>query len=203
MISSYIKLAWRVLVKKKFFSFITLFGISITLMVLMLFISFWETQTGSNPPISEKDVEIIQNLIEEVKPHQIFAAGDLADPHGTHKVCLDAIFQAVDNVKDEDYMNDCWLWLYRGAWHEWDIHEIEMAVPISPDELYRKRQAIFFHQSQKDNVVFQGNDKREFWQRAEDRNRATANAYNELGLPEYEAIEAFRRYHFQDEQKLK
>ncbi|BDD05860.1 glucosamine-6-phosphate deaminase [Aureibacter tunicatorum] len=159
---------------------------------------FYETGKVKKAPIGPKDIEIIENLIKEVKPHQIFAAGDLADPHGTHKVCLDAIFAALENLKHEEYMKDCWVWLYRGAWHEWDTHEIEMAVPISPDELYRKRQAIFFHQSQKDNVVFQGNDKREFWQRAEERNRTTAKSFNDLGLAEYEAIEAFRRYHFLD-----
>ncbi|BDD12828.1 putative glucosamine-6-phosphate deaminase-like protein (plasmid) [Fulvitalea axinellae] len=157
---------------------------------------FYETGRVKKDPIGPADVKIVADLIKEVKPHQIYCAGDLADPHGTHKVCLDAIFEAIEQIKSEEFMNDCWVWLYRGAWHEWDIHEIEMAVPISPDELYKKRQAIFFHQSQKDGVVFQGEDDREFWQRAEERNRNTAKAYNELGLPEYEAIEAFRRYHF-------
>jgi glucosamine-6-phosphate deaminase len=138
----------------------------------------------------------VTELIDEVKPHQMFAAGDLADPHGTHKVCLDAIFASIEELKNNDYMKKCYVWLYRGAWLEWDVHEIEMAVPISPDELDKKRKAIFFHQSQKDGVLFQGEDHREFWQRSEERNRNTAKVYDKLGLPEYEAIEAFRRYRF-------
>jgi glucosamine-6-phosphate deaminase len=157
---------------------------------------FYETGTVKKNPIGEADIKIVEELIRKIKPHQIYAAGDLADPHGTHKVCLDAIFEAVRNLKDEDFMKDCWVWLYRGAWHEWDIEEIEMAVPISPEELVRKRKAIFKHQSQKDSVMFQGTDKREFWERAEDRNRNTAELYNRLGLAEYEAMEAFVRWHF-------
>jgi glucosamine-6-phosphate deaminase len=109
---------------------------------------------------------------------------------------LSAIFQAVERLKQKDYMKDCYLWLYRGAWQEWDIDQIEMAVPLSPEELMRKRRAVFKHQSQKDSAVFPGNDKREFWVRAEDRNHATAQGYNELGLAEYEAMEAFVRYKF-------
>jgi len=146
--------------------------------------------------MGKADVKIVADLIKEVKPHQIFAAGDLSDPHGTHRVCLDAIFQAIDVLKKEAWMKDCWVWLYRGAWHEWEIHNIEMAVPISPDELMRKRNAIFKHQSQKDGAMFLGGDNREFWQRAEDRNRGTANLYNDLGMAEYEAVEAFVRYEF-------
>lgn len=157
---------------------------------------FYETGKVEKKPLGNADIRIIKELIEEVKPHQIYAAGDLADPHGTHEVCLRAIFGAVDQLKKEAFMKDCWVWLYRGAWHEYPIDEIEMAVPISPEELLKKRIAIWRHQSQKDGVVFQGSDDREFWQRAEDRNRETANAYDELGLSEYEAIEAFRRYHF-------
>lgn len=157
---------------------------------------FYETGKSKKNPIGEADIQIIQDLITEIKPHQIYAAGDLADPHGTHKVCLDAIFAAVDRLKQEDYMKDCWVWLYRGAWHEWPIDEIEMAVPLSPDEVMKKRKAIFFHQSQKDGVMFQGEDSREFWQRAEARNGETAALYNQLGLTEYEAIEAFVRYHY-------
>ncbi len=157
---------------------------------------FYETGKPKKNPIGEKDVEIVQHLIAEIVPHQIYAAGDLADPHGTHKVCLDAIFQAIENLKSEPYMKNCWMWLYRGAWHEWDINEIEMAVPLSPDEVAKKRKAIFFHQSQKDGVMFQGTDLREFWQRAEARNRNTAALYNQLGMTEYEAIEAFVRYIF-------
>ncbi|MEM6843941.1 MAG: glucosamine-6-phosphate deaminase [Bacteroidota bacterium] len=157
---------------------------------------FYETGRSKKNPLRPEDIQLIEDLIQEVKPHQIYAAGDLADPHGTHKVCLDAIFQAVDNLKDQPFMQDCWVWLYRGAWHEWPIHEIEMAVPLSPQEVEKKRQAIFFHQSQKDGVMFQGEDSREFWQRAEDRNQATATLYNQLGLTEYEAMEAFVRHHF-------
>jgi glucosamine-6-phosphate deaminase len=157
---------------------------------------FYETGTVKKKPLGEEDIEIIVDLITKIKPHQIYAAGDLSDPHGTHRVCLAAIFQAVERLKHEPWMKDCYVWLYRGAWQEWDIDQIEMAVPLSPDELMRKRRAIFKHQSQKDSALFPGNDKREFWVRAEDRNHATAEAYNQLGLAEYEAIEAFVRYKF-------
>ena len=157
---------------------------------------FYETGRVKKKPLSKKDVKLIKDIISTVKPHQIYAAGDLADPHGTHRVCLYAIFTSLDDLKSEKYMNDCWVWLYRGAWHEWPIEEIEMAVPLSPQEVERTRNAIFFHQSQKDGIMFQGDDKREFWQRAEDRNKATATTYNQLGLTEYEAMEAFVRYHF-------
>jgi len=157
---------------------------------------FYETGQVKKKPLSEADIEVVANLLQEVKPHQIFAAGDLRDPHGTHKVCLDAIFGALEHLKEEAWLKDCYVWLYRGAWQEWDVEDIEMAVPISPEELMRKRQAIFKHQSQKDSPVFPGNDKREFWQRAEDRNRTTAALYDQLGLTEYEAIEAFVRHRF-------
>ena len=155
---------------------------------------FYETGSARKKPLSEADIRIIVDLLEEVKPHQVFAAGDLADPHGTHRVCLDAIFAAFQQLKDQPWMEDCWLWMYRGAWHEWAVHEIEMAVPISPQQLRKKRQAIFMHQSQKDRPPFPGDDKREFWQRAEDRNRETAVMYRSLGLAEYEAMEAFVRW---------
>ncbi|MDD7915770.1 glucosamine-6-phosphate deaminase [Polaribacter ponticola] len=164
--------------------------------VHFLNLPFYETGTIKKGKLSETDVNILIELIEEIKPHQIYAAGDLADPHGTHKVCLDAIFKALDQIKNKDYMKDCWVWLYRGAWHEWDSHEIEMAVPLSPDQVLRKRHAIFYHQSQKDGVMFQGGDSREFWVRVEDRNRLTAKKYNDFGLADYAAIEAFKRYHF-------
>ncbi|MDP5170709.1 MAG: glucosamine-6-phosphate deaminase [Bacteroidia bacterium] len=157
---------------------------------------FYETGRVKKKPLSKEDIQIVADLIEKIKPHQIYAAGDLSDPHGTHRVCLDAIYQAIDLLKHQEWMEDCWVWLYRGAWQEWSVDEIEMAVPISPLELKRKRMAIFKHQSQKDSALFPGNDPREFWQRAEDRNRGTAKSYDELGLPEYEAIEAFVRYHF-------
>lgn len=162
---------------------------------------FYETGTIEKKPLSSNDIDIIVKLLQEVKPHQIYAAGDLQDPHGTHAVCLNAIIGALDKVKDEEWAKDCYVWLYRGAWQEWNIEDIEMAVPISPDELMRKRRAIFKHQSQKDVPVFPGKDSREFWERAEDRNRMTAKLYDELGLTEYEAIEAFRRYHFLDKSK--
>jgi glucosamine-6-phosphate deaminase len=157
---------------------------------------FYETGQVKKKPLSEADIEVVARLLQEIKPHQIFAAGDLRDPHGTHKVCLDAIFGALERLKGEEWLKECYVWLYRGAWQEWDVEDIEMAVPISPEELLRKRQAIFKHQSQKDSPVFPGNDKREFWQRAEDRNRATAELYDQLGLTEYEAIEAFVRHRF-------
>lgn len=157
---------------------------------------FYETGTVEKRPIGEDDVIIIASLIQQIKPHQIFAAGDLADPHGTHKVCLDGIFAAIASTKHLDFMKDCWLWLYKGAWAEWDIDAIEMAVPMSPEQVLKKRYGIFKHQSQKDGVVFQGTDSREFWQRAEERNRDTAELYNKLGLAEYEAMEAFVRWHF-------
>ena len=157
---------------------------------------FYETGTVKKNPIEQEDIDIVTDLIAQIKPHQIYAAGDLADPHGTHKVCLDAIFEAIENLKHNDYMDNCWVWLYRGAWHEWDIHEIEMAVPMSPDQVLKKRKAIFYHQSQKDGVMFQGNDTREFWVRAEERNNETARKYHDLGLSDYAALEAFKRYHF-------
>ena len=155
---------------------------------------FYETGKVRKKPIGPEDIEITKDIITKVKPHQIYAAGDLSDPHVTHRVCLDAIFQALHELKDEPWMEDCWTWLYRGAWQEWDIEDIEMAVPLSPEETDRKRKAIFKHQSQKDRPLFPGTDKREFWQRADDRTRTTAETYDRLGLAEYEAMEAFVRW---------
>ena len=157
---------------------------------------FYETGTVEKNPLGKADIKITSNLIEKIKPHQIYAAGDLADPHGTHKVCLDSVFAALKELKPKKFMEDCWVWLYRGAWQEWGIDEIEMAVPMGPDQVLEKRKGIFKHQSQKDGVVFQGADSREFWQRAEDRNKETANLYDVLGLSHYAAMEAFVRYHF-------
>lgn len=157
---------------------------------------FYETGRIEKKPIGEKDIQITVDLIEKIKPHQIYAAGDLADPHGTHKVCLDAVFESVKRLKSKKFMEDCWVWLYRGAWKEWNVDEIEMAVPLSPAQVLDKRHGIFKHQSQKDGVVFQGSDAREFWQRAEDRNRETAEIYNQLGMAHYAAIEAFVRWRF-------
>jgi glucosamine-6-phosphate deaminase len=156
---------------------------------------FYETGRVKKKPIGEKDIEITMNLLEQVKPHQIYAAGDLSDPHGTHRVCLAAIIAALDRLKTRDWFAHCTVWLYRGAWQEWGADEIEMAVPLSPDEVVRKRMAIFKHESQKDLALFPGpSDAREFWQRAEDRNRNTAKLYDRLGLAEYEAIEGFVRW---------
>ena len=157
---------------------------------------FYETGKTRKKPLGPQDMQIVADLMQQVKPHQVFAAGDLADPHGTHRVCLDAVFGAFKQLSSEKWISDCWLWLYRGAWHEWSIDEIEMAVPFSPKQLEQKRRAIFMHQSQKDRAPFPGNDSREFWQRAEDRNSSTAKMYRMLGLAEYEAIEAFRRWKF-------
>ena len=156
---------------------------------------FYETGADKKKPLGPEDIDQTVALIERIRPDRIYAAGDLADPHGTHKVCLDAVLAAYDRLGDA-FKRDTWLWLYRGAWLEWPLHEIEMAVPLSPAEVDRKRTAIFFHQSQKDGAMFQGEDQREFWQRAEQRNRETARAYNELGLTEYAGMEAFRRYRF-------
>jgi len=157
---------------------------------------FYETGVVKKKPISAEDIKITVDIIKEIKPHQIYVAGDLSDPHGTHRVCLSIVYQAIDQLKNEAFIKDCWVWVYRGAWQEWPIDEIEMAVPLSPEELLRKRKAIFKHQSQKDSALFPGNDDREFWIRAEDRNRWTAESFNQLGLAEYEAMEAFKRYHF-------
>jgi glucosamine-6-phosphate deaminase len=164
--------------------------------VHFLNLPFYETGSVKKNSLSQHDIKIMSDLIEEIKPHQIYAAGDLADPHGTHKVCLDALFESLEQLKTNSYMDDCWVWLYRGAWHEWETYEIEMAVPLSPDQVLKKRHAIFYHQTQKDGVMFQGDDNREFWVRVEDRNRLTAKRYNEVGLAEYAAIEAFKRYHY-------
>ena len=150
---------------------------------------------ASNVTDYEADIKQTVELLQQVKPHQIFVAGDFADPHGTHKICFDITLQALKRLKaTEEWVKDCWLWLYRGAWHEFEPHEIEMAVPLSPQEVERKRLAIFKHQSQKDRPVFPGDDAREFWLRAEDRTSETARIYNQLGLAEYAAIEAFVRY---------
>ncbi|TAE36320.1 MAG: glucosamine-6-phosphate deaminase [Sphingobacteriales bacterium] len=158
---------------------------------------FYETGKTKKNTVSAVDIQLTINLLQQIKPQQIFAAGDFADPHGTHIVCFNIIVAALQKLKQtETWVNDCWLWMYRGAWLEFPIHEIEMAVPLSPEEVIRKRSAIFKHQSQKDRPVFPGDDAREFWVRAEDRNRETAQIYDKLGLAEYEAMEAFARYIF-------
>ena len=163
--------------------------------VHFLDLPFYETGLIEKKLLSQEDIDIIIELLKDLEPHQIFAAGDLADPHGTHKVCLDAIIEAIRQLKDEAWMQDCWVWFYSGAWDEWDIHEIDMVVPMSPSQVIQKRHGIWKHQSQKDGVVFQGSDAREFWQRAEDRNKGTADLFNKLGLTEYAAMEAFKRYY--------
>ena len=157
---------------------------------------FYETGKIKKNPLSETDVEIVRKLMQGVKPHQIFVAGDLADPHGTHRVCTDAVFAAIDLEKEAnaEWLKDCRIWMYRGAWAEWEIENIEMAVPISPEELRAKRNSILKHQSQMESAPFLGNDERLFWQRSEDRNRGTARLYNSLGLASYEAMEAFVEY---------
>lgn len=163
--------------------------------VHFLQLPFYETGTIKKGELTRADIDIVKKLLEDVQPNQIFVAGDLADPHGTHRVCLDAILAAIEEVKEKSWMKDCRTWMYRGAWAEWEIDHIEMAVPISPEELRQKRNSILKHQSQMENAPFLGDDERLFWQRSEDRNRATANLYTQLGLASYEAIEAFVEYH--------
>ena len=152
---------------------------------------FYETGAVRKKPLGEEDVRLTIDLLEKIKPNQVYAAGDLSDPHGTHRVCLAAVFRAMERSQQQAWARQCQVWLYRGAWQEWGPDQIEMAVPLSPAELSRKRSAIFKHQSQKDRAMFPGTDKREFWQRAEDRNRDTARIYDELGMADYEAIEGF------------
>jgi glucosamine-6-phosphate deaminase len=155
---------------------------------------FYETGRVRKKPLGEEDVRITVDLLRRVRPHQVYAAGDLSDPHGTHRVCLAAITRALEVVKNDEWMKGCEVWLYRGAWQEWGADEIEMAVPLAPSEVRRKRTAIFKHESQKDSALFPGpSDAREFWQRAEERNRNTAKLFDKLGLAEYEAIEGFVR----------
>lgn len=155
---------------------------------------FYETGGVKKRPLGEDDLRITVELLRSIKPHQIYAAGDLSDPHGTHRTCLSAIVRACDTCRADDWFKMCEIWLYRGAWQEWPPHQIEMAVPLSPQEVERKREAIFKHQSQKDRAMFPGSDQREFWQRAEARNAETARSYDALGLAEYQAIEGFVRW---------
>ena len=144
--------------------------------------------------LSEADIAIVKKLLTDVKPDEMFVAGDLADPHGTHRVCLNAVLAAIDELKDEEWLKNCRIWMYRGAWAEWEMDHVEMSVTISPEELRHKRNAILKHQSQAESAPFLGDDERLFWQRAEDRNRATAELYHQLGLASYEAMEAFVQY---------
>ncbi|MBP3382516.1 MAG: glucosamine-6-phosphate deaminase [Tidjanibacter sp.] len=152
---------------------------------------FYETGGIKKGELGEKDIEIIVELLEKIQPHQVYVAGDLTDPHGTHRVCTEAVFEAMERTKDQPWNKECHIWLYRGAWQEWNLGMVDMAVPLSPEEIVAKRHAIYRHLSQKDIVPFPGADKREFWQRAEDRTQNTARLYDALGMAEYQAIEVF------------
>lgn len=166
--------------------------------VHFLDLPFYESGKIEKLPMGEADVDIVRKLISTVQPHQIYVAGDLADPHGTHRKCTDAVLAAIDLEKEAKaaWLEDCRVWMYRGAWAEWEIENIEMCVPISPEELRAKRNSILKHQSQMESAPFLGNDERLFWQRSEDRNRGTAKLYDDLGLACYEAMEAFVEYKF-------
>ena len=164
--------------------------------VHFLRLPFYESGKIVKNKTSKHDSDLMSQIITKIKPHQIYAAGDLADPHGTHAVCIKLLFQSLKKLKKEKFMSNCWVWLYRGAWHEWEINEIDMAVPLSPQQVIKKRKSIFFHKSQNNSVMFQGEDKREFWERVEERNRDIAKQYRKLGMADYQAMETFRRYHF-------
>ena len=155
---------------------------------------FYRASPGSRRQLGDGDRQAMRALLETVRPHLIFAAGDLDDPHGTHRLCLHALRDALAELPAAGWVGASELWLYRGAWSEWSTDEIDMAVPLSPQEVLRRRRAIFCHETQKDMALFLGDDRREFWQRSEDRSRRLAETYNALGLAEYEAIEAFKRY---------
>lgn len=163
--------------------------------VHFLNLPFYESGGVAKLPRTQVDVDIIKSLMQELKPNQIYMAGDLADPHGTHRVCTEAALEAIDQLREEgaEWLDQCHVWLYRGAWMEWELGRVDMAVPLSPDEVVEKRHAIYHHLSQKDIVPFPGDDPREFWQRAEDRTSNTARLYDELGMAEYQAIEVFLR----------
>ena len=169
------------------------FGLDDDTNVHFLNLPFYESGGVTKLPRTQADLDIIKALIKEIKPDQIYMAGDLADPHGTHRVCTEAALEAIEQLQEEgnDWLENTTIWLYRGAWMEWELWRVDMAVPLSPDELIEKRHAIFRHLSQKDIVPFPGDDPREFWQRAEERTQNTANLYNELGMAEYQAIEVF------------
>ena len=167
------------------------FGLDASKKCHFLNLPFYETGAVTKGIVSDADIDIIVAKLREIQPNQIYAAGDLADPHGTHRVCFEAILDAIEIVKEDEWMKDCHLWMYRGAWMEWDLSMVDMAVPLSPQEMIHKRHAIYRHLSQKDIVPFPGDDSREFWQRAEDRTQNTAKSYNDLGMAEYQAIEVF------------
>ena len=169
------------------------FGLNDETNAHFLNLPFYESGGIKKNPRTQADVDIIKQLIMDLKPHMIFMAGDLADPHGTHRVCTEAALEAIEQLKEEGnaWLNETHVWLYRGAWMEWELGRVDMAVPLSPDEVIKKRHAIYRHLSQKDIVPFPGEDSREFWQRAEERTSATARHYDELGMAEYQAIEVF------------
>lgn len=164
--------------------------------VTFLDLPFYETGTVKKQPLSRKDITRMVDVIKEIRPHQIFAAGDLTDPHGTQKISLDLLYMAIAQLKSEKFMRDARVWLYRGAWGQWSVEQVDMVVPMSPDELLLKKRAIFFHESQKNDAIYMEEDVRDFWQRAEDRNKNIAEVYHSLGLADYEAMEAFHRYYF-------
>lgn len=164
--------------------------------VHFLDLPFYDKNTLLKRKIETEDVAIMEDIINQIRPHQIFAAGDLADPHGTHRITYDLLNFVLKKIKKQAWSKNLWVWLYRGAWDEFEIHDIDMAVPMSPAQVQRKKQAIFYHQTQKDNVMFKGDDKREFWQRVEERNKNLAQKYHQLGLADYEAMEAFKRLYY-------
>lgn len=167
------------------------FGLNDNTNAHFLNLPFYETGGIKKGKRTQADIDIIIDLLQKVQPHQIYVAGDLADPHGTHIVCTEAVLEALNQLEGEEWLKNCHVWLYRGAWMEWELGKVDMAVPLSPDELIKKRHAIYRHLSQKDIVPFPGDDSREFWQRAEERTQNTARLYNELGMAEYQAIEVF------------
>ena len=169
------------------------FGLNDNTNAHFLNLPFYESGGIKKNPRTQADVDIIKDLLSKLKPQMVFMAGDLADPHGTHRVCTEAAMEAMDQLKEEgaDWIKDTHVWLYRGAWMEWELGRVDMAVPLSPDEVIKKRHAIFRHLSQKDIVPFPGEDPREFWQRAEERTQNTAKLYDQLGMAEYQAIEVF------------
>ena len=172
------------------------FGLNDETNVHFLNLPFYETGSVKKGTVGQADIDIVKELLRAVQPDQIYAAGDLSDPHGTHRVCIEAVLGALNQIIDEgdEWIKNSVMWLYRGAWQEWDLDMVDMAVPLSPDEVIKKRHAIYRHLSQKDIVPFPGEDKREFWQRAEDRTGATARLYDQLGMAEYQAIEVFVKY---------
>ncbi len=167
------------------------FGLNDETNTHFLNLPFYETGGIKKGQRTQADIDIILDLLRRVQPHQIYLAGDLADPHGTHRVCTEAVLEALEQLKGEKWLEECHVWLYRGAWMEWELGKVDMAVPLSPDEVIKKRHAIYRHLSQKDIVPFPGEDPREFWQRAEERTQNTARLYDELGMAEYQAIEVF------------